>query len=262
MCKVIAIASQKGGTAKSTTCRNLATVLKNMKYKVLVVDCDNQANLTDCFGIESPDKLEVTLYHLMERVIMDEDLPRKENYIITKENIDVLPASILLSDIEIKLVSAMSREYILKTIINEIKEDYDFILLDAMPSLGLMTLNVLATCDTVLIPATPEYLSAKGLELLLKTIFKIKKRINKRIDFEGILLTMFDERTKLAQEMLEMIENSYGSHIKVFGTKIPKSVKVGEANARSKSIIDYMPTNKAATAYQIFAKELLSKELI
>ncbi|SKC77866.1 ParA family protein [Maledivibacter halophilus] len=262
MCKVIAIASQKGGTAKSTTCRNLATALKNMGYKVLVVDCDNQANLTDCFGIESPDKLDITLYHLMEKIIMDEDLPEKEAYIINKEEIDILPASILLSDIEIKLVSAMSREYILKTIIDEIKGDYDFVLLDAMPSLGLMTLNVLASCDSVLIPATPEYLSAKGLELLLKTIYKIKKRINKSIGFEGILLTMFDDRTKLAQQMLEMIKTSYDSHIRVFHTKIPKSVKVGEANARSKSIIDYMPTNKAAIAYDIFAKELLNKELV
>ncbi len=262
MCKVIAIASQKGGTAKSTTCRNVATVLKYMGYKVLAVDCDNQANLTDCFGIERPDKLEVTLYHLMERVIVDEDLLEKKDYIITKEGVDVLPASILLSDIEIKLVSAMSREYILRTIIDEIKEDYDFVLLDAMPSLGLMTLNVLASCDTVLIPATPEYLSAKGLELLLKTIFKIKKRINKGIGFEGILLTMFDERTNLAQEMLEMIEQSYGEYIKVFETKIPKSVKVGEANARSQSIVDYIPTNKAALAYKTFTKELLGKELI
>lgn len=262
MCKVIVIASQKGGTAKSTTCRNLATALKNMNYKVLVVDCDNQANLTDCFGIESPDKLKLTLYNLMEKIIMDEDLPEKEDYIIKREGVDVLPASILLSDIEIKLVSAMSREYILKTIIDEIKEDYDFILLDAMPSLGLMTLNVLASCDSVLIPATPEYLSAKGLELLLKTVYKIKKRINKGIGFEGILLTMFDERTILSQKMLEMIKESYGSHIKVFKTKIPKSVKVGEANARSKSIIDYMPNNKAAIAYEIFTRELLSKELI
>jgi chromosome partitioning protein len=126
-----------------------------------------------------------------------------------------------------------------------------------MPSLGLMTLNVLASCDSVLIPATPEYLSAKGLELLLRSIFKIKKRINKNIGFDGILLTMFDERTNLAQEMLEMIEESYGEHITVFKTRIPKSVKVGEANARSKSIIDYMPTNKAAIAYERFTRELL-----
>lgn len=136
--------------------QKLSSNLKNSGYKVLVLDCDNQSNLTDCFGIDSPDKLAVTLYNLMEKVIMDEDLPDKTEYIITREGVDVLPASILLSDIEIKLVSAMSRKYILKTIIDEIKEDYDFVLLDAIPSLGLMTLNVLASCDSVLIPATPK----------------------------------------------------------------------------------------------------------
>ncbi|MDA3845428.1 MAG: ParA family protein, partial [Vallitaleaceae bacterium] len=135
---------------------------------------------------------------------------------------------------------------------------YDYVLLDCMPSLGLMTLNVLAACDSVLIPATPEYLSVKGLELLLKTIFKVKKRINSAITFEGILLTMFDERTNLAKDMMDMIENSYGEHIRVFKTKIPKSVKVGEANLQSKSIMEYMPTNKAAIAYQEFTKELIT----
>ncbi|WDV47881.1 ParA family protein [Clostridiaceae bacterium M8S5] len=262
MAKIIAVANQKGGTSKSTTCRNLATTLKNRGHKVLVIDGDNQANLTDCFGIVSPEKLDMTLYSLMERVILEEDLPKKEAYIITRENIDIIPASILLSDIEIKLVAAMSREYVLKTIIDEIKEDYDFILIDTMPSLGLMTLNVLATCDTVLIPATPEYLSAKGLELLLRTVFKIKKRINKGVEFEGILLTMFEERTNLAQEMLKLIKESYGSDIRVFNTKIPKTVKVGEANAKSMSIIDYMPTSKASIAYEKFTNELIYGEMM
>jgi chromosome partitioning protein len=194
----------------------------------------------------------------MEKVIMEEDLPNKEKYIVTKEGIDVIPASIKLSDIEMKLVSAMSREYILKAIIDEIKDDYDFILIDSMPSLGLMTLNVLSACDSVLIPATAEYLSAKGLELLLKTVFKIKKRINKNIEFEGILLTMFDSRTNLSKNILDMIKNSYGDHIRIFETMIPRSVKVGEANANSKSIIEYMPNNKAAIAYNNLANELLS----
>lgn len=206
MSKVIGIVSQKGGVGKTTTCRNLATGLLNEGYKVLAIDCDSQANMTDCFGIGSPSDLNVTLYHLMEQMIMDEDLPEKEANIINKEWVDVLPASIQLSDIKIKLVSAMSREYILKAIIDEIKEDYDYVLLDAMPSIGLVTLNVLASCDSVLILTTPEYLLAKGLELFLRSIFKIKKRFNKSISFDGILLTMFDERTNLAQEMLEMIE--------------------------------------------------------
>ncbi|HZK69900.1 MAG TPA: ParA family protein [Clostridia bacterium] len=258
MSKIIAVASQKGGVGKSTTCRNLGSILAKEGYKVLAVDCDNQASMTDCFGIENSEQLEITLYHLMMDVINDKDLPPMESYIIKKEGVDIIPSSIELSAIEINLVSTISREYVLKTILDEIKDDYDYILLDCMPSLGLMTLNVLATCDSVLIPATPEYLSAKGLELLLKTIVKIKRRINSKISFDGILLTMYEERTNLSKNILEMIENSYGEHIKVFNVKIPKSVKVGEANLKSMSIVDYMPTNKAAIAYQEFAKELIN----
>ncbi len=258
MSKVIGIAAQKGGVGKSTTCRNLATELANRGYKVLAIDCDNQASLTDCFGITEPESLDYTIYQLMMDIIMERDLPEKEEYIVSKEGVDIIPSSIELSAIEINLVSTISREYVLKTIIDEIREEYDYVMLDCMPSLGLMTLNVLGACDSVLIPATPEYLSVKGLELLLKTIFKVKKRINPKIRFEGILLTMFDERTNLAKEMVEMIENSYGKHIKVFDCKIPKSVKVGEANLQSKSIMAYMPNNKASIAYQKFTKELIT----
>lgn len=258
MSKVIGVAAQKGGVGKSTTCRNLATELVNKGYKVLAIDCDNQASMTDCFGISNPEKLDYTLYQLMMEIITEKDLPDKEVYVINKEGVDIIPSSIELSAIEINLVSTISREYVLKTIIDEIKDGYDYVLLDCMPSLGLMTLNVLGACDSVLIPATPEYLSVKGLELLLKTIFKVKKRINPSITFEGILLTMFDERTNLAKDMVEMIEESYGEHIKVFSSKIPKSVKVGEANLQSKSIMAYMPTNKAAIAYQEFTKELIT----
>lgn len=257
MGKVIAVAAQKGGVGKSTTCRNLAFELAAKGFKVLAVDCDNQASMTDCFGVEEPEKLERTLYHLMLNVIMEEDLPKSEQYIVRREGVDIIPSSIELSAIEVNLASTISREYVLKAIIDEIISQYDYVLLDCMPSLGLMTINVLAACDSVLIPATPEYLSVKGLELLLRTIFKLKKRINPGIAFEGILLTMFEERTNLSNDMFEMIEESYGDHIRVFDAKIPKSVKVGEANLQSKSIIEYMPTNKAAIAYQAFTKEMI-----
>lgn len=257
MSKVIGVISQKGGVGKTTTCRNLATGLTRQGYKVLAVDCDSQASMTDCFGIEKPEQLEKTLYHLMIDVMNDYDLPSKESYIQTKEGIDIIPSSIELSAIEINLSTALSREYILRTIIDEIKEDYDYILLDGLPSLGLMTLNILASCDSVLIPATPEYLSAKGLELLLRTVFKLKKRINTGIRIEGILLTKYEERTNLSKQILKMINDSYGENIKVFETRIPKSVKVGEANLNSMSIIEYMPENKAAVAYSEFAKELI-----
>ncbi len=257
MGKVIAVASQKGGVAKSTTCRNVATILAKKGYRVLAIDGDNQASLTDCFGIEKPEELDKTLYHMMMDIIMEKDLPPKEEFIITKEGVDIIPSSIELSAIEINLVSTFSREYVLKNVIDGLKKEYDYILIDCMPSLGLMTINVLVACDSVLIPATPEYLSVKGLELLLKTISKIKKRINPSITFEGILLTMFDERTNLSRNMNEIIEKSYGEHIRVFNTKIPKSVKIGEANVRSMSIVDYMPNNKGAVAYQNFVKEIL-----
>ena len=257
MSKVIAVASQKGGVSKSTTCRNIATILAKEGFKVLAIDCDNQASMTDCFGIEKPEKLETTLYHLMMDVMNEKDLPSKDSYIIEKDGVDIIPSSIELSAIEMNLVSTMSREYVLKTIIEDIREAYDFVILDSAPSLGLMTLNVLAACDSVLIPATPEYLSVKGLELLLQTIMKLKRRINPKITFEGILLTMFDERTNLSKNMIDMVAEAYGEHIKVFDIKIPKSVKVGEANLQSKSIVDYMPTNKAAIAYQKLTKELI-----
>jgi chromosome partitioning protein len=260
MSKVISVSSQKGGVTKSTTCRNVATILAKQGYRVLAVDGDNQASLTDCFGIEKPEELDKTLYHIMMDVIMERDLPPKEEYIITKEGVDIIPSSIELSAIEINLVSTFSREYVLKAIIDEIKEDYDYVLIDCMPSLGLMTVNVLVACDSVLIPATPEYLSVKGLELLLKTIFKLKKRINPSITFEGILLTMFDERTNLSKDMNKIIQESYGEHIKVFNAKIPKSVKVGEANSESMSIVDYKPNNKASIAYQNFVEELTNNE--
>src|SRR6056297_3386456 len=230
MSKIIAVASQKGGVGKSTTCRNLATILAKEGYKVLAIDTDNQASMTDCFGIEKPETLNTTLYHLMMAVMNEDDLPLKESYILNRDGVDVIPSSIEMSAIEMNLVSTMSREYVLKTITEKLRPDYDYIIVDSAPSLGLMTLNVLAACDSVLIPATPEYLSVKGLELLLQTIMKIKRRINPNITFEGILLTMFDERTNLSKNMIEMVDEAYGEHIKVFDIRVPKSVKVGEAN--------------------------------
>lgn len=258
MSRIIAVASQKGGVSKSTTCRNVATILAKEGYRVCAIDTDNQSSLTDCFGIEKPEKLKTTLYHLMMNIMNEEDLPPKESYMIHRDGVDIIPSSIELSAIEMNLVSTMSREYVLKAIIKDIKDDYDFIIVDSAPSLGLMTLNVLAACNSVIIPATPEYLSVKGLELLLHTIMKIKRRINPGISIEGILLTMFDERTNLSKSIIEMVDEAYGKNIKVFDIKIPKSVKVGEANLQSKSIVDYMPNNKAAIAYQKLTKELIN----
>ena len=235
-CKIIAIANQKGGVGKTTTAVNLGYALAQDRKKVLICDFDPQSNLTMHFGITKPDELKTTIYHLMTSVIEEKELPEQKEYIMSFGDIDILPCSIELSAVEINLVNAMSREITLKSILDGLRENYDYIIIDCMPSLGMLTINALTACDSVLIPATPQYLSAKGLELLLKTIFRVKKRINPSIKIDGILITMFAERTNLSKEILSMIDNTYGDHIRIFRSKIPVSVKVGEAVLNYESI--------------------------
>ncbi len=253
--KVIAVASQKGGVGKTTTTRNLAKGLAMYGKKVLVIDCDNQGSLTTCYA-QNEDELKTTIYDLMMNIIQDKDLPNKDEYIINVDEVDLIPANIELADIEINLSTAMSREYVLKNIVDEYREDYDYILMDCMPSLGLMTLNVLVASDSVLIPATAEFLSAKGLEMLIATVFKVRKRLNKSLGFEGIVLTMFKENTKLARKVEKIIFEAYGEHIRVFSSKIPNTVKVGEANLNAKSVIEYDEKSKASIKYIELAEEL------
>lgn len=258
--KIIAICNQKGGSSKTTTTFNLSFALAEKGKKVLVIDADPQGNLTMCFGVDRPDDLPVTLYHLMMAVMEDRKLPDKSQYIISRGNIDLIPCSIELSAVEVNLVNAMSRESILKSVIDEIKSDYDYIIIDNMPSLGMLTINALTACDSVLITATPEYLSAKGLELLLRTIIRVKKKLNSKIIIDGILITMFKERTIISREIASLIKETYGDTLRIYDSKIPSSVKVGEANYYNKSIIEYKPDNKVALAYRKFGEEYLSYE--
>lgn len=258
--KVIAIANQKGGVGKTTTTMNLGYALSEQGKKVLLIDFDPQSNLTMCMGVDRPEELVTTIYHLMMGVIEEKELPSKEDYIISNGKLDFIPCSIELSAVEVNLVNAMSRELTLKSIIQEVKESYDYIIIDCMPSLGMLTINALVACDTVLITATPQYLSAKGLELLLKTIIKVKRRINPNIEIDGILITMFTQRTILSKEIVKLIDEAYGKQIRVFNSKIPASVKVGESNLRNKSIIEYKRKNKVAQAYIDFGREYISYE--
>lgn len=256
--RIIAVANQKGGIGKTTTALNLAYTLAENGKKVMLADFDPQSNLTMCFGIDRPDELKTTIYDLMMCIIDERDLPDKSEYILSFNNLDLIPCSIELSAVEMSLVNVMSREIILKMLLENWKADYDYIIIDCMPSLGMLTVNALAACDSVLIPATAQYLSAKGLELLLQTIAKVKKRINPQIRIDGILITMFSDRTKISKEILNLMNDAYSEHIRIFDSKIPVSVKVGEANYRYKSVIEYDPKSKVALAYQDFGKEYLS----
>lgn len=259
-CKVKIILNQKGGVAKTTTSFNIAYALVREGKKVLLVDLDPQASLTVCCGY-NPNEINRAISYLMGLITEDKNLPSEEEYILTTTHgIDLIPSNIELAAVEVSLVNIMSREYILKSIIDQLKSDYDYIIIDCPPTLGMLTINALAAGDSVLIPVSTEFLSAKGLEQLLKSIIRVKSRINSTLKIDGILVTMYSERTKLAKEVLSMIQDAYGSQIRIFKSKIPVTVKVGEANLRNQSIIEYDPKSKASQAYLEFTKEVIDIE--
>jgi chromosome partitioning protein len=258
MCKVIAVANQKGGVAKTTTVLNLGYTLSELGYKVLLVDIDPQSNLTMGLGVDQPDELATTIYHLIMAAIDNKPLPEKEKYVLTIGKIDLIPCSIDLAVVEhFRLVSAMSREHVLKKILANVKSDYDYVIIDTAPSLGLLTVNALAACNSVLITTSPQFFSEKGIEMLLETINQARD-INPSISIEGILLTMCDIRTTLFKMVYDDIREAYGKHIRIFENMIPVSVKVGESNLYGRSIIEYQPGSKVTAAYKGFTKELAS----
>lgn len=259
-CKIISIVNQKGGVGKTTTTLNLGYALANQGKKVLLIDLDPQGSLSISLGLDNNDEMENTIANMMALSIEDKPLLEKENYIVHIGKMDLIPCNIELSAIEVSLVNAMSRETILKYIIQEYQNDYEYIIIDCSPSLGMLTINALAACNSVIIPVTPEYLSAKGLELLLMTIKRTKKKINPEIMIEGILLTMYTERMTLSKTIKQMIEESCGELVHIYRNCIPKSVKVGEAILENKSILEYDKKNKVSAAYKEFALEVLENE--
>ncbi|MCD8130380.1 MAG: ParA family protein [Lachnospiraceae bacterium] len=254
---VTAVVNQKGGVGKTTTCESLGVGLANEEKKVLLVDVDPQASLTVALGYPHPDELPDTLSDLMAKVLRDEKILPGEGILHHEEGVDFVPANIELAGIEVSLVNAMSRETTLRQYLDTVRYQYDHILLDCMPSLGMLTVNALAAADNVLIPVQAQYLPAKGLEQLLQTISKVRRQINPKLKVEGILLTMVDGRTNFSKEISALIRDTYGGKIKIFQTEIPRSVRAAEISAEAKSIFKHDPGGKVAAAYKELTKEVL-----
>lgn len=255
--QVTCIGNQKGGVGKTTTTESLAVALSKAGKRVLVVDLDPQASLTIAMGNPLPDELDTTVTDIMRDVIDGKEIQKESGILHHEEGVDLLPANIELAGMEASLVNVMSRETILKEYLSTVRKDYDHILIDCMPSLGMLTINALTAADSILIPMQPQYLSAKGLEQLLSTVNKVKRQLNPKLRIEGILLTMVDGRTNNAKEIAELVRNIYGKKIPVFDTEIPRSVRVAETPAEGKSIFAYDPKGKATAAYDQLAKEVM-----
>ena len=249
MGKIISVANQKGGVGKTTTTVNLSTILAKKGKKVLLIDTDPQGNATSGLGVSKD--VELSVYDiLIGDTEFDETL--QETAI---KNLKVCPSNISLAGAEVQLVSMMSREQRLKTKLDKIKDQYDYILIDCPPSLGLVTLNAFTASDSVLIPVQCEYFALEGLGQLLNTVNLVKKHLNKNLEIEGALLTMYDARTNLSNQVVKEVKKYFEN--KVYKTVIPRNVRLSEAPSYGMPITVYDPRSKGAKAYEKFAKELL-----
>ena len=257
MGKIYMIGAMKGGVGKSVSVFNLAYSLQKRGKRVLAVDFDPQANLTTCFGAED---LDVAVGDLMMAVIEDEELPEREEYIWERNGVDFIPSSIQLSAVEAKLRLEMGTEKMLATILEPLKGDYDYILIDTSPSLGTLNINAMAAADEVIVTVNPQLLAMMGLQDFLKSVKKIKSRLNEKLNVAGILLTMCDARTILCKTITEQVAETFQGQIRIFESKIPNTVKVGESVYYSEPLIEYAPDSNACRAYNKLAGEVIAYE--
>lgn len=256
--KITALCNQKGGVGKTVTAVNLGIGLAREGKRVLLADIDPQGSLTASLGYQRPDKMENTMAEILGRVISDEPQAPDEGIIHHAEGVDLLPANIELSGLEVTLVNTMSRETILRDYLNSVRDRYDVILLDCCPSLGMLTINARAAADEVIIPAQAHYLSLRGMEQLIRTISNVKRKINPALEIAGILITMADMRTNYSREIIELLRNTYGSKLRIFDSIIPLSIRAAETSAEGRSIYLHDPAGKVSAAYTALTQEVLS----
>jgi chromosome partitioning protein len=259
--RVIAVQNEKGGTAKTSTATALAYILSKRGEKVLLVDFDGQAHSTMLCGVKNPNKLEVTISTLLNKLIAGETLPEPESYIFrSKSGVDLIPSNSQLFMLERNLAGVNFREYKLSEYISTIKDRYSYIIIDCMPQIGAPMMNVMMCADSIVVPTQAELLSAQGLVELMRHYYEIKRKSNHNLRIEGILVTMDNARTIVSSHVRTMIECGFKGKVNIFKTRIPRSIKVAEASLYQQTICEYLPNNPAAVAYENFVEELMQNE--